>query len=97
MKWTPLQSVSAQNQKHKNVHAGEQLHQSQMKRAPQFSVSSRPYLWEKSKVLHYAGTFLVEYSDSQKGHASAQILEGQVEPSAFGQWPETPNFSVHLH
>lgn len=61
------------------------------------SVSSHTNLWEKSKVLHYAGTFLVEYSDSQKGHASAQILEGQMEASAFGQWPETPNFCVDLH
>lgn len=55
-----------------------------MDRATQFLVSYGTYLWEKSKVLHYARAFFVEYSDSQKGHASAQILEGQVEPSAFG-------------
>lgn len=64
---------------------------------PQFSVSNVPYLWEKSKVLHYTRAFLVEYPYSQKGHASTQILEGQVEASAFGQWPKTPNFCVHLH
>ncbi len=95
MRWILLQSVSVQD--HKNIHVGQQLHQNLMKRAPQFSVSSGPYLREKSKVLHYAGAFLVEYSDSQKGHAGAQILEGQVEASAFGQRPETPNFCVHLH
>lgn len=67
-----------------------------MKRASQFSVSYS-YLWEESKVLHYAGTFLVKDSDSQEGHTSTQILEGQVEPSAFGQRAKTPDFSVHLH
>lgn len=55
------------------------------------------YLWEISKVLHNAGAFLVENSDSQQGHASTQVLEGQVEAFAFGQRPKTPNFCVHLH
>lgn len=73
------------------------LDKSYTKLMPQFSVISGPYLWEKSKVLHYTGALLVEYSDSKKRHASAQILEGQVEPSAFGQRPKTPNFCVHLH
>lgn len=58
---------------------------------------SRAYLWKISKVLNYAGTLLVEYSDSQDRHAGAQILEGQVEPSALGKRSETPHFCVHLH
>lgn len=66
-------------------------------RAPQSEVSHGPYLWEESKVLHYARAFFVENSDSQEGHAGSQVLEGQMEPSAFGQRPKTPNFCVHLH
>lgn len=55
------------------------------------------HLWEISKVLHNAGTFLVENSDSQKGHAGTQVLESQMEPSSFGQRAKTPYFCVHLH
>lgn len=57
----------------------------------------RLYLREEGKVLDNAGTLLVENSDSQQGHASAQVLECQVESSALGQRPETPDFSVHFH
>lgn len=59
--------------------------------------TSVSYLREKSKVLHHTGAFLVEYSYSQKGHASTQILKGQVKASAFGQWTKTPDFCVHFH
>lgn len=57
----------------------------------------RLYLWEEGKVLDDAGTLLVENPDSQQGHASAKVLECQVESSAFGQRPETPDLSVHFH
>lgn len=91
MRWTPLRSTSAQNQ-------NDNTYQSAIwKERRSFHFRSGPYLWEKGKVLHHAGAFLVEYSDSQQGHASAQILEGQVEAFAFGQWSEATNFCVHLH
>lgn len=61
------------------------------------SAGCRLYLWEEGKVLDDAGTLLVENSDSQQGHASAKVLECQVESSALGQRPETPDFSVHFH
>lgn len=64
---------------------------------PPTHCASPAYLWKIGEVLNYAGTFLVEDSDGQDWHAGTQILEGQVEPSALGQRPETPDFCVHLH
>lgn len=57
----------------------------------------RRYLREEGKVLDDAGTLLVENSNGQQGHASAEVLECQVEASALGQRPETPDLRVHLH
>lgn len=91
MTWTLLRSVSAQNQSQENGHFAQQIGNEKS------VVTSASYLWEESKVLHNAGTFLVENPHSQKRHTGTQILEGQVETSAFGERPETPDFCVYLH
>jgi len=62
-----------------------------------FLVTAYLYLREKGKVLHHAGTLLVEDTDRQQRHAGPQVLEGQVEAPAPGQRAKAAHLCVHLH